>query len=208
MQRNLLLLRIGVTVVTALIVVGVAVWAVGMIHPAAASSGSGVGDGVHPVEITVSNGRVTFETCKGTCTATDISPASAGPVRPWQTKGNPLEIQGQTIVLLDKGIQTSLVDYTGKPQNYLGMAAAICLNYTSADVAAAGGDPKRLRVAYWDPNIKDVNVKDWTVTQGRWYALKTTYTFQGAYGHKNPNEACALLRLPAAFALVVVDPGN
>jgi hypothetical protein len=165
---------------------------------ALASSASGAGDGLHPVKLTVANGRVTFDTCKGTCSATDIAPASVGPVRPWQTKGPPINMNMLTFTLTGKGIQTSLVDSQGSVQSYTGLPCIICFAYASAEAAAAGGKEK-LRVAYWASNLDNCD-DDWAFectkkVKGNWHVLNTTY---------EGSEACALLRLTGSFALVQI----
>ena len=122
--------------------------------------------------VSTANGSVTFNTCKGTCGARAVNPAAIGPVRSWQT-----------FKLTNKGIQTAFAGQSGKPDSYVGRPATVCFRYTAEEAAAAGG-ASRLRVAYWEPALPD---------GGRWYVLRTTHS---------ANEACALLRLTAAFALV------
>jgi hypothetical protein len=165
---------------------------------ALADSASGKGDGLHPTQLTVANGMATFDTCKGTCTATDIDPASVGPVRPWQIKGPKANANMLTFELTGKGIWTSLVDSTGVTQSYTGLPCVVCINYTSDEASAAGGKSK-LRVAYWAANLTNCN-DDWalpclTKVKGNWHVLQTTYA---------SGQACALLRLTGSFALVKV----
>ncbi len=165
---------------------------------ASANTASGVGDGLHPVKLDLAYGRVTFDTCKGTCTATDIDPASVGPVRPWQIKGPSINASMQTFELTGMGIQTSLVDSAGHAEGYTGLPCVVCFSYSAADAAAAGGK-SNLKVAYWAAGLTNCN-DDWalacpTKLKGNWHVLRTTY--DGGY-------ACALLRLTGSFALVKI----
>lgn len=165
---------------------------------ALASSASAIGDGLHPVKLAVANGRVTFDTCRGTCSAADIDPASAGPVRPWQMRGPAINATMLTFNLTGKGMRTALTDGKGNAQTYTGLPCTICFSFTSAEAAAAGGQD-RLRVAYWASDLNNCD-DDWAFTctkvvKGNWHVLKTTYV---------GSEACALLRLTGSFALVQV----
>lgn len=138
---------------------------------------AGADNGADPVVVNTSYGRVTFDYCPNICGANSIDPSLIGPVRSWQN-----------LILTSKGIQTSFTDGNGNPANYSGPPYQVCIAF-SADEAAAAGGRNHLKVANWAPKVKDASG-----TKGRWYVLNTTYTLA--------NEACALLRLPAAFALV------
>lgn len=54
------------------------------------------------------------------------------------------------------------LDENGNEIVTLSQPSTITVRYSDADVAAAGGDPKNLVLAYWDE------------TAGRWKVLKTT----------------------------------
>lgn len=162
-----------------------------------ADSSSVNNDNNRVFEIKVKNGKVTFNKCIGTCTATDIDPTATiatRPLRPWQLQ--------KGIALTKVGIQVALSDARNKPTNFNAADHIVCLNYTTEMMKAAGGQGN-IRVAYWDSGISNCHNetgKPCKAVKGQWHILNTTYDAS--------NQACARLRLAASFALVTVKPGK
>lgn len=173
------------------------------VRAASAAEGSGNTTALAPLSVTLTNGRVFWDlgACNsGRCSAKDVDPSSAGPLRPWQSN----------LTLTSRGIQTSASDAAGNAISFLPIGNTVCFNVPFTDELSIGGINKYY-VAYWDASLDNCD-NDWNTDgpnktsvckksiKGNWYPLPNTSRQLLA---NRTYDVCGYLMLPATYALVI-----